>query len=49
MSKVYPVLGHIKGSASFRAVLSEPLFWGLIVLLSGFCAIAMGRKVAAKK
>ncbi|MCD6451330.1 MAG: hypothetical protein J7L64_03045 [Acidobacteria bacterium] len=42
----YVITWGIKGSASFKAVLTDPLFWGLIALLGGFCTIAVWRRGA---
>ena len=28
------------GSGSFGAVLKSPIFWGIILILAGFCSIA---------
>jgi hypothetical protein len=39
----YIITWGIKGSANFKAVLTEPLFWGLFVLLLGFCSVALWR------
>lgn len=30
----------VKGSANAKAVLKSPVFWGLLMILAGFCAIA---------
>lgn len=37
------------GSGAFGAVLKSPVFWGIIIILAGFCGIGAAHKHAMKK
>jgi len=38
---VYVLAWELIDSSSFEVVLKSPVFWGLILILGGFCSIAM--------
>lgn len=33
------------GSRSFGAVLKSPIFWGIFLILCGFCSVATSKKM----
>lgn len=42
---IYILTWGLIGSVSIRTVLKSPVFWGLFLILAGFCAVAKARKM----
>ncbi len=44
LAGIYLLTWGLVGSANFLTVIKSPIFWGLFLILAGFCSIGMMHK-----